>query len=408
MIKNIIKNLKPSSTLLINEESKKLEKEGKKIFKFGFGQSPFQIPEDIVNELKKNSHQNKYLPMQGLVELRETIASYISNKKNYNYKADNVIVGPGTKELMFLLHILFDGDVILPAPSWVSYAPQAVIGRNNIHWIETKRENNWFPTADEIEKIISKNKSKNYLLFLNSPNNPSGQICENLEEIASVANKYNLIILSDEIYSELSFDNKFKSISNFCPEKTIISTGLSKWCGAGGWRLGYFIIPESLKQITNKLKVLASETFTSVSAPIQYAAISAYQNDHSDYIENSRNILKSVGEYVYDNLKSNDVIINKPKGGFYLMPEFANKNFSTSSEMCKTILIDTGVALLPGSDFGCSEKKMLVRLSFTDFDGVNFMNDVKKNKTINLNSINNFAPKIVEGTKRLREWSESA
>ena len=408
MIKDIVKNLKPSSTLLINEESRRLEKEGKKIFKFGFGQSPFQIPEDIVNELKKNSHQNKYLPMQGLPELRETIASYISNKKNYNYKADNVIIGPGTKELMFLLHILFDGDVILPAPSWVSYVPQAVIGRNNIHWIETKRENNWFPTADEIEKIISKNKSKNYLLFLNSPNNPSGQICENLEEIASVANKYNLIILSDEIYSELSFEKNFKSISNFCVNKTIISNGLSKWCGAGGWRLGYFIIPESLKQITNKLKVLASETFTSVSAPIQYAAISAYQNDHSDYIEKSRNILKSVGEYVYDNLKSNDVIINKPRGGFYLMPEFTNKNFSTSSEMCKTILRDTGVALLPGSDFGCSEKKMLVRLSFTDFDGANFMNEVRKNKSINLNSINNFAPKIVEGTKKLREWSESA
>jgi len=408
MIKDIIKNLKPSSTLLINEESRRLEKEGKKIFKFGFGQSPFQIPEDIVNELKKNSHQNRYLPMQGLPELREAIASYTSNKKKYNYKADNVIVGPGSKELMFLLHILFEGDVILPAPSWVSYAPQAVIGRNNIHWIETKRENNWFPTADEIEKIISKNKNKNYLLFLNSPNNPSGQICENLEEIASIANKYNLIILSDEIYSELSFEKNFKSISNFCPEKTIISNGLSKWCGAGGWRLGYFIIPESLKQVASKLKVLASETFTSVSAPIQYAAISAYSNDHSEYINNSRNILKSVGEYVYENLKSNDVIINKPRGGFYLMPEFANKKFSTSSEMCKTILKDTGVALLPGSDFGCSEKKMLARFSFTDFDGANFMNNVKKNKSIDLIEINNFAPRIVEGTKRLRVWAESA
>ena len=408
MIKDIIKNLKPSSTLLINEESKRLEKEGKKIFKFGFGQSPFQIPEDIVNELKKNSHQNRYLPMQGLPELREAIASYTSNKKKYNYKADNVIVGPGSKELMFLLHIIFEGDVILPAPSWVSYAPQAVIGRNNIHWIETKRENNWFPTADEIEKIISKNKNKNYLLFLNSPNNPSGQICENLEEIASIANKYNLIILSDEIYSELSFEKNFKSISNFCPEKTIISNGLSKWCGAGGWRLGYFIIPESLKQVASKLKVLASETFTSVSAPIQYAAISAYSNDHSEYINNSRNILKSVGEYVYENLKSNDVIINKPRGGFYLMPEFANKKFSTSSEMCKTILKDTGVALLPGSDFGCSEKKMLARFSFTDFDGANFMNNVKKNKSIDLIEINNFAPRIVEGTKRLRVWAESA
>ena len=408
MIKNIIKNLKPSSTLLMNEESKKLEKEGKQIFKFGFGQSPFQIPEDMVNELKKNSHQNKYLPMQGLSELRDAVALYTSNKKGNNYKADNVIIGPGSKELMFLLHILFDGDVILPAPSWVSYAPQAIIGRNKVHWIETKRENNWFPTGEEIEKVISKNKNKNNLLFLNSPNNPSGQICENLDEIATVANKNNLIILSDEIYSELSFDTGFKSISNFCPEKTIISTGLSKWCGAGGWRLGYFIIPDSLKEIKNKLKVLASETFSSVSAPIQYAAISAYQNDHSSYIRNSSNILKNVGEYVYENLKSNNVIISKPKGGFYLMPEFVNKNFSTSSEMCKTILKDTGVALLPGSDFGCSEKKMLARLSFTDFDGSSFMNDIKKNKNIDLNSINNFAPKIIEGTKKLREWSESA
>ena len=408
MIKNIIKNLKPSSTLLMNEESKKLEKEGKQIFKFGFGQSPFQIPEDMVNELKKNSHQNKYLPMQGLSELRDAVALYTSNKKGNNYKADNVIIGPGSKELMFLLHILFDGDVILPAPSWVSYAPQAIIGRNKVHWIETKRENNWFPTGEEIEQVISKNKNKNYLLFLNSPNNPSGQICENLDEIATVASKNNLIILSDEIYSELSFDTGFKSISNFCPEKTIISTGLSKWCGAGGWRLGYFIIPDSLKEIKNKLKVLASETFSSVSAPIQYAAISAYQNDHSSYIRNSSNILKNVGEYVYENLKSNNVIISKPKGGFYLMPEFVNKNFSTSSEMCKAILKDTGVALLPGSDFGCSEKKMLARLSFTDFDGSSFMNDIKKNKNIDLNSINNFAPKIIEGTKKLREWSESA
>ena len=408
MIKNIIKNLKPSSTLLMNEESKNLEKEGKQIFKFGFGQSPFQIPEDMVNELKKNSHQNKYLPMQGLSELRDAVALYTSNKKGNNYKADNVIIGPGSKELMFLLHILFDGDIILPAPSWVSYAPQAIIGRNKVHWIETKRENNWFPTGEEIEQVISKNKNKNYLLFLNSPNNPSGQICENLDEIATVANKNNLIILSDEIYSELSFDTGFKSISNFCPEKTIISTGLSKWCGAGGWRLGYFIIPDSLKVIKNKLKVLASETFSSVSAPIQYAAISAYQNDHSSYIRNSSNILKNVGEYVYENLKSNNVIISKPKGGFYLMPEFVNKNFSTSSEMCKSILKDTGVALLPGSDFGCSEKKMLARLSFTDFDGSSFMNDIKKNKNIDLNSINNFAPKIIEGTKKLREWSESA
>ena len=407
MIKNIIKNLKPSATLRINEETKKLESQGKKIFKFGFGQSPFQIPKDIVDELKNNAYQNKYLPMQGLSELRLSISKYINNKKRYNYVSENVIIGPGTKELMFLLHVLFDGDVILPVPSWVSYAPQAIVGRNKIHWLETTSSNNWFPTAESLEKIISKNKNKNYLLFLNSPNNPSGQICSNLEEISIVAKKNNLVILSDEIYSELSFKKDFKSIANYCPEKTIISNGMSKWCGAGGWRLGYFIIPESLNEIKNSLKTLASETFSSVSAPVQYAAIAAYENNHDEYIDNSKNILKAVGEYVYDNLKSNKVSINKPEGGFYLMPEFSNETFSDSNEMCINLLKHTGISLLPGSVFGFSKKKMTDRLSFTDFNGQEFMKNISQSQKIDQNVLLKYAPKIIEGVEKLKNWSES-
>ena len=406
MLKDIVKNLEPSSTLKINEISQRLEKKGKKIFKFGFGQSPFEVPNDVVNELKNNAHQNKYLPMQGLVELRKSVAKYTSTKKNYNYTYENVIIGPGSKELMFLLHVIFDGEIILPAPSWVSYAPQAIIGRNKIRMLQTKRENNWFPTGSEIEKIILKDENKNYLLFLNSPNNPSGQICENLKDISQVAKKYNLIILSDEIYSELSFKNNYESISDFCPEKTIISTGLSKWCGAGGWRLGYFILPESLKKITDTLNVLASETFSSVSAPIQYAAIQAYEGDHSKYIESSKNILKAIGTYVYENLNSNKILINKPEGGFYLMPEFITNKYNTSSEMCNDILEETGVALLPGSDFGFSKKKMIVRLSFTDFNGRNFMQEYEKKHQIDIELISKYAAKVVEGVDKLKKWSE--
>ena len=407
MLKNLVKDLKPSSTLLINETSRRLEEQGKKIYKFGFGQSPFKVPEDVVNELKDNAHQNKYLPMQGLSELRDAVAKYTSKRKNYDYKSENVIIGPGSKELMFLLHVIFDGEIILPAPSWVSYAPQAILGRNKIQILQTNRENNWFPTAAEIEEVVLKDKNKNYLLFLNSPNNPSGQICKNLDEISKIVNKYNLIILSDEIYSELTFENSFMSISNFCPEKTIISTGLSKWCGAGGWRLGYFLIPDKLVEIKNMINVLASETFSAVSAPIQYAAIKAYENDHSNYINKSRNILSAVGNYVYENLKSNKVLINKPQGGFYLMPEFLNKVFNSSSEMCDSILNDTGVALLPGSDFGFAQTQMLARLSFTDFDGQEFMSKIEDNKKIDNDHIAKFAPKVVEGVDKLKRWSES-
>ena len=406
MIKNHVKNLKISSTLRINEISKDLEAKGKKIFKFGFGQSPFEIPENIILELKNNANKNKYLAMQGLLDLRREIANY-SNKKNiYNYKPENILIGPGSKELMFLLNIAFDGDIILPIPSWVSYEPQATLGYNKIHWIETEREKNWFPSVESIEKIILKNKNKNYLLFLNSPNNPSGQICENLEEIANLVRKYKVLVLSDEIYSELSFSNEYKSIANFCPENTIISSGLSKWCAAGGWRLGYFIIPNELRELGDSLKVLASETFSSVSAPVQYAAVNAYKNNLENYLEKSRNILKIVGEFVYQNLKSNKVLINKPQGGFYIMPEFLDKKFSSSEQMCNDLLNKKGVAILPGSDFGFKKNKLIARLSFTDFDGNAFM----KNFNINENNedlLSKYAPNIIEGTKRLKDWVES-
>ena len=407
MFKKIVKNLEPSSTLKINEISKELEDSGKEIFKFGFGQSPFEIPTNIISALKDNANHNIYLPMQGMKKLREVIAKHVSKKKTYEYTSENIIIGPGTKELMFLLQILFDGEILLPAPSWVSYYPQATLGRNKVHWIQTKRENNWFPTAQDIEEVVSKNKETNYLLFLNSPNNPSGLICNNLEEISSIVKKYNILILSDEIYSELTFESSFKSISNFCPEKTIISDGLSKWCAAGGWRLGYFVIPKNLNSLMEKIKVLASETFSSVSAPIQYAAITAYNSDQSEYLKKARTILKGVGNYIYEILKSNNTIVNKPDGGFYLMPEFVNKNFSNSCEMCNEILVKTGVALLPGEDFGLPSEKMIARLSFTDFDGKKFMQNLNNNTKVDENLLRKFAPKIVEGTKRLKGWVES-
>jgi len=406
MIKDRIKNLDLSATLKINEISKKLEKKGKEIIKFGFGQSPFPVPDKVVEELKKNAHQKSYLPIQGLYELREAIAKYESKNKNKNILTDQIIVGPGSKELMFLLQISFDGDIILPSPSWVSYQPQSVIADNRFHWIETSAENNWYPTRKSIEKLVSKNKNKNYLLILNSPNNPSGQVCDNLKEISEIVKKNKIIVLSDEIYSELIFDGNYESIFNHCSDKVIVSNGLSKWCGAGGWRLGYFVIPEELNHLNNSIKVLASETFSAVSAPIQFAAISAFSNNHGDYIAKSKKILKGVGKYVYHNLKSNNVIMNKPMGGFYLMPEFLNKKFGTSADMCEDILNKKDVAILPGSDFGFPKDKMITRLSYTDFDGKNFMSKINLDTDINEDLIKKFAPKIVEGTKRLKDWAE--
>ena len=345
--------------------------------------------------------------MQGLEELRSAIAEHLNKNNNNQFESDDIVIGPGTKELMFLTQIAFDGDILLPAPSWVSYEPQALVAKNKVHWIQTNSSTNWFPTGKEIEDKIKNVKSKNLILFINSPNNPSGTVCENLKEIAAIAKKNKLIILSDEIYSRLTFHKKYASISNFYPEGTIVSTGLSKWCGAGGWRLGFFAIPKQLDNLKNSLKILCSESFTSVSSPIQYAAIEAYKGDHSEYLKQVIKILSFTANYVYENLKSNVINIIKSEGGFYLFPEFINAKFSSSSKMCEDILNKTGVALLPGSDFGLESNKMVARLSYTDFNGASFLsNTLGSNKLDKADLIKN-APNIVDGVKALKEWSNS-
>jgi aspartate aminotransferase len=406
LIKDNIINLQPSATLVINERSKELTSRGKKIYNFGFGQSPFPVPENIVNELKKNAHRKEYLPIQGLLELREVISKYLFNKTGISYPKENILITPGSKEAMLLMHVAFNGEIILPAPSWVSYEPQAQIGQNKVHWLQTSRENNWFPTPRELEEKIKSIGKKNIILILNSPNNPSGTICKNLKEIAVVAKKYKIIILSDEIYTDLTFKDSYESISTYYPEATFISGGLSKWCGAGGWRIGFFAVPEKLTNFLDSLKSLASESYSTVNTPSQYAAVEAYKGDYKDYKLKVIKILNSVGNYVYNNLKSNKILIIPPQGAFYLMPEFLNNKYKNSSELCEAILNETGVAMLPASEFGFNQNRMLTRLSYTDFNGDMFLRNVSNDDLVSNQMIEKYAPNVVEGVKKLSKWAK--
>ena len=407
LTKKSILRLKQSSTLVINEKCKNLINQGKKVYQFGFGQSPFPVPEKIVTALKNNAHRKEYLPVQGLGKLRESVSKNLKKKVGINYPKENIVITPGSKEAMLLLHVAFNGEIILSAPSWVSYEPQAIIGRNKVHWIQTSRENNWFPTADQLEKKIKSIKKKNLIFILNSPNNPSGTICKNLKELAAVAKKYNLIVLSDEIYTDLTFCNKYESISQYYPERTFISGGLSKWCGAGGWRVGFFAVPDKLSELLENIKMLASESYSTVNSPAQFAAVEAYEGDFSEYKVKTLNILRSMGNYVYNNLKSNKVLINPPQGAFYLMPEFPNKKYKTSTELCETILDEIGVAMLPASDFGFGPKKMLTRLCYIDFDGTEFLKAPINGKILDDKIIEKYAPNVVEGVQKLSNWAKN-
>ena len=408
-LQNNIIGLKASATLAINELSQKLITEGKEVFKFGLGQSPFPVPDIIVKELQKNAHQKDYLNVSGLIGLREEVANYHSNKNQYKYNAESVIIGPGSKELIFQTQLVLNCDLLLPSPSWVSYEPQAQILNKTVHWIKATAETNWHLDPEELDKTCASLNSVNKLLILNSPNNPSGTTHGNLKELANVAKKHNVIVIADEIYAELDFTGEYKSITHYYPEKTIVSSGLSKWCGAGGWRIGTLVFPDELSYIRDSVRTVASETFTAVSAPIQYAAIKAYSEDHSEYLENSRLILKMIGDYIYKELSSVGVMCQKPQGGFYMICDFSNvvnktHEINNDKTLCQKILNDIGFAMLPGSDFGMEEDKLLSRIAFVDFDGSKALKMISKEKPSLDNFLDLTCPKIAKGISLLKDW----
>ena len=412
MLYERFRNTEPSSTLRINEISNKLLDEGKNVYKFGLGQSPFPVPEILIETLKKNAHQKDYLNVSGLLKLREVVAKYHSKKNLYNYSEDNVIIGPGSKELIFQCQMVTEMPLLLPKPSWVSYEPQAKILKKDVNWIDTSKNTNWHLSANALRDYCKNNKYKNQLLILNSPNNPTGTNNEELEELSNICKENNIIVISDEIYTELDFYGNYHSISHFYPEGTIISSGLSKWCGAGGWRLGTLIFPKELKIIYNCVRSLSSETFTSVSAPIQYAAVKAYTEDHSEYLNNSRTILKKVADFVYDQLSEIGIECIRPQGGFYILCDVSNiiKNnniINNATTLCEQVLQNTGFAMLPGKNFGIEDEKLITRMAFVDFDGNKALSFMKDNTSIKDDDFNELFPKINDGILILKSWLKS-
>lgn len=413
-----LRELSPSATLAINERSNKLLRQGQKIFKLGFGQSPFPVPPPVVEALKTNSHQKDYLPVKGLSELREAVANYFRRWHGIECTGDDVLIGPGSKELMFILQLVYDAELVLPIPSWVSYAPQAHILGRSTHWLPAHLENGWRLAPDTLERFCRQHPNRPRLLVLNYPNNPSGTSYqpEALEALAQVARRYRLVVLSDEIYGELHHTGKHVSMARFYPEATIISSGLSKWCGAGGWRLGTFIFPHALRKLLEAMAVVASETYTSTSAPIQYAAVRAFQGGEEieQYLRQARRILQALGTHVAQQLREAGVAVAKPEGGFYLFPDFSamrespqNRGMTTSAQLCRRLLEETGVALLPGSAFGCQPGVLTARLAYVDFNGARALTGAGERpsfKALDRHFLKTYCSEVVVALERLCEW----
>jgi len=191
---------------------------------------------------------------------------------------------------------------------------------------------------------------------------------------------------------------------------------LSKWCGAGGWRLGTFSFPKELAWLNEAMAIVASETYTSTSAPIQYAAVKAFEGGPfiDEYLSKTRRILRYLAKITQSSLAQNQIYSPPAQGGFYIYPNFsayrsrlAEKGILTSDELCEAILNETGVAMLPGIDFGHQPEELLARLAYVDFDGKAALDALDKdyvNDKLNEKFIQHHCPNIHEGIDRLINW----
>ncbi len=375
-----VRGLANSPTVAINERCEALRLAGREIFKLGLGQSPFPVPAPVVQALRDHADRKDYLPVRGLPALREAVAGYHQRTHGTSCSADDVLIGPGSKELMFLLQIAYYGDLVVPTPAWVSYAPQAQIAGRQVRFLHTPAGHGWRLAPEQLEELCREDPGRPRVVVLNYPSNPTGRTysADELETLAAVARRFRVIVLSDEIYGELHHRGAHVSIERFYPDGTIVSSGLSKWCGAGGWRLGTFAFPSSLRWLLQAMEAIASETYTSTSAPIQYAAIAAFRGglEIEEYLWRARKILAALGALLLEALRATGAHVEAPDGAFYLFPDFGplagrlrERGITTSAEFCERLLEETGVAMLPGSAFGRAPAELTARLAYVNFDG---------------------------------------
>lgn len=387
-IEPYLRESRESETLLINQMSQLMESQKKTIYKFGFGQSPFPVPQHVVSAMAEASYRKEYMAVQGHQALREAIANFHNSEEEQGWFAEDVIIGVGSKVLLYCIMAAFTKtEILIPAPSWVSYAPQAELAGHNIHWLQTSFENKWKITPDNILAACKNiNKSTPKLLILNYPSNPTGQTYSSaeLESFVEILRGNNVLVIADEIYGFLQFEGKSSHIEDYYPEGVLVTSGLSKWCGAGGWRLGYVHVPTQLSELKKRIIGLASETYSCAASPVQIAATKAYENIPAakDFLSKQKKALRHIAEFACYSLQEAGVDVHMAEGGFYLFPDFLafaeklkHSGITSSQALTQKIMQDIGVALLPGTAFGMPASSLTARLAFVDFDGAALLND---------------------------------
>ena len=354
-----------SPTLAIDAKFKAMKADGIDVIGFGCGEPDFDTPDNIKAAAIKAIEEGhtKYTPASGTLALKQAICDKLKRDNGLDYKPSNIVVSNGAKHSLLNAFnaIINPGDeIIVPAPYWVSYTEMIKMADGVPVIIETKEEDDFKFTAQQLRDAIT---PKTKALVLNSPSNPTGMLYgeAELREIAEIAVENDIFVVADEIYEKLIYDGKqHVSIASFNEEikdRTIIINGVSKSYAMTGWRIGFTAANEAVTKAMANMQSHAASNPSSIS---QAAALEAY-NGEQETVEEMRKVFEERRNYMVDRINSiAGVSCRKPEGAFYVMMnikevfgrEICGKVINSSDDFCEVLLENSLVALVPGSGFG--------------------------------------------------------
>ena len=360
-----IQNLKPSGIRRFFDIANEMDH----VISLSIGEPDFTTPWHVRQEGIESLRRGKtwYSPNRGFAELRSQISNYFARRFDVEYDPEKeILVTVGGSEAIDLCirAIIDNGDeVLIPQPSFVCYEPMTVMASGTPVIIRTRSENEFRLTAQELEAAIT---PKTKLLILPFPNNPTGAVMrrEHLEEIAKVVEKHNILVLSDEIYGELTYGRErhvsFASIKGM-RERTIVVNGFSKSYAMTGWRLGYALGPE---EVISQMTKLHQYAIMSAPTTAQYAAIEALKHGDAD-IERMREEYDTRRRLIVDGFCRMGLTCFEPEGAFYVFPSIKISGL-TSEDFCEKLIYAQHVAIVPGTAFGeCGEGFARVSYSYS-------------------------------------------
>jgi aspartate aminotransferase len=357
-----------SATLEINERVAAYRRAGRSILHLGFGEAGLPVLPALLDHLRLGAPDNRYAPVAGSEPVRTAAAGYWT-RRAIPTAADQILMGPGSKPLLYAALAAIEGDVVLPRPSWVSYAAQVALVGKRVVSVPVAADFGGVPDPELLEEELGRargNGANPRILVVTLPDNPTGTVAPEaaVRRICEIANRHGLVIISDEIYRDLTHDGQpVVSPAEFLPERTIITSGLSKSLALGGWRVGFARVPNTSEGAGWRAAILgvASEVWSAMASPMEAVAAFALAEppEVTHHIAQSRRLHADVAAGVADVFAGAGAVLRRPTAGFYLYPDLERlragleqKGVRTGAELARYLLDEHHLAVLPGEAFG--------------------------------------------------------